>query len=229
MARTIGAFIVQVARVHFGDQCFQYDGKTWTQKPGSFRSPGFGQTGDLPAVCINWDDATAYAAWLSKKTGQPYRLLTESEWEYAARAATEATPLPRYPFGNDVTKLCDYANGADKTAAAKFNWNDANTCTDGFAYTAPVGSFKPNAFGLNDTLGNAWEWVQDCFVDTYNEPLPNDGTARKDTSTGCRRVVRGGSWGDFPRFLRAANRYGRTTGNRVIGSGFRVGRTLPGT
>jgi len=220
-----------------GDTCFRNDGMIWTKKSGSFRSPGFDQTGTHPAVCINWDDATAYAAWLAKSTGKLYRLLTEAEWEYAARGATEATPQPRYPFGNIATDLCAFGNGADialadSAATMELLFVGVSNCEDGYVHTAPVGSFKPNAFGLYDTLGNAWEWVSDCFVENY-ENAPDDGSARKDLFPDCRRSVRGGSWSYIPQYLRPATRIRFTsdfrfddTGYRYDDTGFRVGRML---
>jgi len=109
-------------------------------------------------VCVNWEDAKAYAAWLSGKTGKSYRLLSEAEAEYVIRGITRPSdPHPRWWFGNDAKDLCANANGADQTAAKQFNW-DLKTvapCPDGFAYTSPVASFRPNAFGIYDAAGNA--------------------------------------------------------------------------
>ena len=208
-------------------ECYVWTGTEFKSQAGSFRKPGFDQGGDHPAVCINWDDATAYAARLAKVTGKPYRLLTEAEWEYAARGVTEATPQPPYPFGNDAKDLCAYANGADQTARAKFkDWTWANdACKDGYVFTAPVGSLKPNAFGVYDLLGNAREWVQDCYAESYDK-APTDGTSPKDAPTDCRRVVRGGSWYGIPDDLRSAGRIWYTADNRVNPLGFRVGRTF---
>ena len=197
---------------------FKYD------KHASWRSPGFEQSGDHPAVCLNWHDATAYVAWLAKTTGQSYRLLSEAEAEYSARGVTKATPQPRYFFGDAESDLCKYANGADETAKAKFSSMTAAPCKDGYTFTAPVMSFKPNAFGLYDVHGNAWIWTQDCWVDNYKD-APDDGSAR--TTQGCGvRVLRGGSWSGDPQDLRAANRSRSVTSFHFLYAGFRLARTF---
>ncbi len=127
-----------------------------------WRDPGFSQGGNHPVVCVNWNDARAYVLWLSQKTGKDYRLPTEAEWEYAARAGTSA---PRY-WGWDNVSACHNANVADLTAASGLDAKPASIfqCTDGYVYTAPVAQFQANAFGLNDTLGNVWEWTEDGLV-----------------------------------------------------------------
>jgi formylglycine-generating enzyme required for sulfatase activity len=104
---------------------------------------------------VSWDDANTYANWLAKRTGKPYRLLTEAEWEYAARGRTTPGAYPRFRFGDDATDLCRYANGVDRPAAAP--------CADGYAFTSPAGRYEPNAFGLYDMAGNAWQLTADCF------------------------------------------------------------------
>jgi formylglycine-generating enzyme required for sulfatase activity len=172
---------------------------------------------------LSWNDATAYVAWLAKKTGKSYRLLTEAQWEYAARAGSTT----RYFFGDDEKDLCRYANGVDQTAKSKIagagNWPHA-PCSDGYAYTAPVGSYSPNKFGLYDMHGNAWQRLEDCWHENY-QGAPSDGSAW--VSGDCsHRVVRGGSWGFDPRSLRSAYRYWDNTGGRNFNSGFRLGRTL---
>jgi formylglycine-generating enzyme required for sulfatase activity len=169
---------------------------------------GWGR-GDRPVILVNWDDAQQYVDWLSKQTGKTYRLLTEAEWEYAARAGTTTA----YSWGDDIKK--DGKAMADCFACGS-EWDDKQT--------APVGSFPPNAFGLNDMLGNAWEWVEDCYHDNY-EGAPVDGSAW--TAGDCnQRVIRGGSWGDPAQLLRSAFRLRGPIGNRYDGLGFRVARTL---
>jgi formylglycine-generating enzyme required for sulfatase activity len=159
---------------------------------------------DRPVTNVSWDEAKIYSAWLAKQTGKPYRLLTEAEWEYAARAGNPG----RYSFGDDETRLDQYA------------WFSKNA--DG--RTQPVGTKKPNAFGLHDMHGNAWQWVEDCYEESYSG-APTDGSAV--TSTACgRRVLRGGSWSGEPDHLRSTNRNGFITLFRVGNVGFRVGRTL---
>ncbi|MFZ1109643.1 MAG: SUMF1/EgtB/PvdO family nonheme iron enzyme [Rhodomicrobium sp.] len=157
---------------------------------------GWGR-GDRPVINVSWDDAKVYLAWLSKKTGKSYRLLTEAEREYVARAGT-ATP---YWWGASIARdQANYSGGAGKTV--------------------PVKSFKPNPWGLYQVHGNVWEWVEDCWVDNYNG-APSDGSAR--TTEGCSsRVLRGGSWYDNPQFLRAAYRYIIFPQFRNYDIGFRV-------
>jgi sulfatase modifying factor 1 len=139
-------------------------------------------------VCVSWEDASAYVRWLSQKTGKRYRLLTEAEWEYAARADTTTTRF----WGDDAHRSCDYANGADVAAAARLSDVSIGAhalCDDRYAYTAPVGSYRANAFGLHDMLGNVWEWTQDCWNTTYSG-APTDGTAW-DAGDCSMRAVRG--------------------------------------
>jgi formylglycine-generating enzyme required for sulfatase activity/uncharacterized caspase-like protein len=211
-----------------GSKCWTFeDGKNEERADRSFRNPGFSQTGSHPAVCLSWDDAKAYVAWLSRKTGKAYRLLTEAEWEYAARARTAPGSYPRYFFGDNEDDMCRYGNGADQTAKSKIagikDWTFVN-CSDGYAYTAPVGSFLPNAFGLYDMHGNAWQWVEDCWHDNY-QGAPTDGSAWGGGDC-SRRVLRGGSWLINPGYLRAAERLWVATVIRSSFLGFRLGRTL---
>ena len=160
-----------------------------------FRNPGFRQDGNNPAVCISWKDATEYVAWLSKKTDRPYRLLSEAEWEYVARAGSQL----RLVAAPSEDHLCEYANLYDLTARqggeAPFLSLKVN-CSDGYVHTAPVGTFAPNNFGVYDMLGNAIEVVEDCFHTDYIG-APHDGTAWTDCKPffGKREsVVRGGSF-----------------------------------
>jgi formylglycine-generating enzyme required for sulfatase activity len=173
-------------------------------------------------VCVNWDDAKAFAAWLSKKADKPYRLLSEAEREYATRGRTTT----RYYFGNDETKLCQYGNGADRTARNKTKIAGGADCEDGYAYTAPVGQFTANPFGLHDMHGNVYDWVEDCWHDSY-KGAPTDGSAWITSCTDAsRRVLRGGAWSYNSQALRSANRSGVSAGNRFSVSGFRLARTL---
>jgi formylglycine-generating enzyme required for sulfatase activity len=163
---------------------------------------GWGR-GDRPVILVSWDDAKGYVAWLRRMTGKDYRLLTEAEWEYSARAGNQA----RYSFGDDETQLGDYV------------WYARNSENK----TQPVGTKKPNAFGLYDMDGNIWQWVEDCYLDSY-QGAPSDGSARIEQCS--TRVVRGGAWGDDPRNLRSASRSMNRPVNRSNSLGFRVGRTL---
>jgi formylglycine-generating enzyme required for sulfatase activity len=171
---------------------------------------GWGR-GTRPVVDVNWADAQQYVAWLSKQTGKQYRLLTEAEWEYATRAGSTTA----YYWGNDVKK--DGQIMADCFDCGS-EWDNQKT--------APAGSFPANAFGLNDTLGNVWEWVQDCYHDSY-DGAPADSSAWIDSDDCKERVSRGGSWADLPQvLLRSAFRLRTPSVNRYTGLGFRVARGL---
>jgi sulfatase modifying factor 1 len=221
---TRGQFAEFVKRSGYvtGDKCWTLEKGDYEERKGSWREPGFAQNDSHPVTCVNWNDAQAYANWLSSRTRKKYRLPTEAEWEYAARGDTKTA---RY-WGDNPDDACRYANGADKTAQERIDgatsWS-AHNCTDGFAYTAPAGRFKPNAFGLYDMLGNVWEWTEDNYHDSYSG-APADGSAWQDG--GRKRVLRGGSWNDAPRNLRAATRYGNKAEIRFSSIGFRVARSL---
>ncbi len=184
-------------------------------------NPGFPQEGDHPAVCVTWHDAKAYAAYLTRMTGHRYRLPSEAEWEYAARAGTATS---RY-WGQENAEACKFANVADATAVAALGWDPAKNfpCADGFVYTAPVGRFQPNAFGLHDMLGNVWEWTEDCYNNSYIG-APSNGSAWL-TGDCSLRVIRGGSWYGDPRIVRSAIRVRDDATYRNYDSGFRVART----
>lgn len=205
-----------------GDKCWTLENGSYGERKGNWREPGFPQNDRHPVTCINWNDADAYAKWLSNKTGKIYRLPTEAEWEYAARGNTKTT---RY-WGDNPDKACRYANGADNTAHARIfgarSWS-IHHCTDHFAYTAPAGRFKPNAFGLYDMLGNVWEWTEDNYHDSYRD-APAVGSAWLGGDT--KRVLRGGSWNNPPRDLRAAVRFGNKPDIRFNSFGFRVARSF---
>jgi formylglycine-generating enzyme required for sulfatase activity len=214
-----------------GSECLIIEEGKLEERPGhSFRDPGFPQTGSHPAVCLSWNDANAYVAWLSKKTGKPYRLLTEAEWEYAARARTEPGSYPRYFFGDRDDDMCRYGNVADQTTKSKIGGRSPFVvptsfhCNDGNVYTARVGSFLPNAFGVYDMLGNASQRLEDCWHANY-QGAPTDGSAWNSGDCGWR-VVRGGSWEDGPEELRAGRRGYNATEDRISDGGFRVARTL---
>jgi len=202
--------------------CFLWTGAAFALDPTKgWRDPGFVQDDTHPAACVSWEDASAYVTWLSQKTGRTYRLLTEAEWEYAARAGTTTA---RY-WGDDIGMACGYANGADLSTRARVpgarDWDIAE-CDDRHAHTAPVGRFPANAFGLHDTLGNVAEWTQDCWNADYAS-VPTDGSAA--SSGDCfLRSVRGGSWEDAPVGVRAAYRVGSPVVIRVYTRGFRVAR-----
>jgi formylglycine-generating enzyme len=200
---------------------------TFSERAGfSWRNPGFRQSNDDPVVCVSWQDAKAYVAWLSRKTRQRYDLPSEAEWEYAARGTTVGA---RY-WGEGVQDICTFANGGDlslvRTPGVLFEKSTPfMPCDDKSSFTAPVGKLKPNAYGLHDMIGNAAEWVEDCWNDSYIK-APDDGGPW--TLGQCnRRVVRGGSWFNVhSRFLRAASRVSHAVDTRVSATGFRVARRL---
>ncbi|MCY3956497.1 MAG: SUMF1/EgtB/PvdO family nonheme iron enzyme [Nitrospira sp.] len=212
------ARFVEAAGYSTAGHCWKYSKARWNKKTGDdgWRNPGYSQTNQHPVVCVSWEDAQEYVRWLSRETGKPYRLLSEAEWEYVARAGTTT----KYWWGNTVSH--DYANyGMDK-------------CCDGFAagedrwvYTSPVGSFKANAFGVFDTAGNAAEWVEDCWYDDY-EGAPADGSAWTKGER-CGRKVRGSSWGFSSRTLRSSYNWKAGELSRDSDRGFRVARTLTGS
>jgi formylglycine-generating enzyme required for sulfatase activity len=176
---------------------------------------------------VTWNDAKAYAEWLSRKAGHPYRLLSEAEWEYAARAGT----IESRPWGDDPTQVCRNANVWDLVARKTIRppdgrrTSDSGECDDGYAYTAPVGRYAANRFGLYDMIGNAWEWVEDCWNTSY-VGAPADGSAW--TQGDCSaRVIRGGGWEQDARVARSAARNRDVAADRNNNLGFRVARALP--
>jgi formylglycine-generating enzyme required for sulfatase activity len=188
----------------------------------SWKDPGFTQRDDEPVVCVNWFDAKAYADWLAKVTGKHYRLLSESEWEYAARAGSDALA----PWADDPTKACAYANIGDESYVARTGSKlAAAKCDDQSAFTA-AGSpeLRKNAFGLHDMLGNAAEWTADCATDDYTN-APTDGRA-VDSPTCQARVFRGGAFNYPPAEVRFARRETLPPGERKAFIGLRVARDL---
>jgi formylglycine-generating enzyme required for sulfatase activity len=214
---------VSASGYKIGDRCYTLESNTPRERVDrSFRNPGYAQSGIHPAVCVNWRDAKAYVDWLSRSTAKTYHLLSEAEWEYVARAGST---LP-YGFGKDATEVCKFANGADQSAKLAMLPADYAymNCTDSYPYTAPVGSFKANAMGVFDLLGNVWEWTEDCFYDDYLT-APSDGTAR--AAAACQaRTVRGGSWFSTGKSLRPAIRAKASDNARYDDVGFRVARAL---
>ena len=206
-----------VTEAEKGDGCNVYDGSNWEEKDdANWRNPYFSQGDNQPVVCVSWNDATAYAAWLSTQTGKEYRLPTEAEWEYATRAGTETS---RY-WGNNPDDACAYANVHDNTSKAEngFPWTHHN-CTDGYAQTAPVGQFNANAFGLFDMLGNVWEWTCSEYESPYNGKEEYCGSGDS-----WQLVIRGGSWGDEARLVRTADRGRYSRDYRDNDVGFRLAR-----
>jgi formylglycine-generating enzyme required for sulfatase activity len=200
-----------------GDKCYLVS--TVLKDGVSWKAHGFSQDKDHPVVCVDWKAAKAYVEWLSRKTGQKYRLLSESEWEYVARAGTDTMRYWGHDWDNKDS--CQYANMQDK----KIGLNKIFKCDDGAKYTRTVGAYRRNAFGLHDMLGNVGEWTEDCWNKNYNE-APTDGTAR--TIGNCsKRVLRGASWANDPSHLRSAKRGWNVTSTNAGFVGFRIARTLP--
>jgi formylglycine-generating enzyme required for sulfatase activity len=169
------------------------------------RNDGGMGRGNKPAITVSWDDAQQYVTWLSNMTRRSYRLLTEAEWEFAARAGTTTT----YYWGGETGEGNANCTGCDSEAINQ---------------TSPVGSFPANPFGLYDMAGNVWQWVQDCYSRNYNQ-APTDGSA-SDGQDCVYRVARGGSWNIGPEYARSAVRFRFPSTYQAINRGFRVARTL---
>jgi formylglycine-generating enzyme required for sulfatase activity len=210
--------------------CRVWLGGQWVlERDRSWRDPGFAlppQDAE-PVVCVNWEDARGYAEWLSKVGGRRYRLPSEAEWEYVARGGTS---FPRFWGERDshegvaLSLACDFANIYDSSAvdAYHFPWPNAR-CSDRVAALAPVGQYKPNAFGVFDIIGNVREWVMDCYTASY-AGRPEDARAWT-WQGGCElKGVRGGSWASRPRDARAPARGAEPAALRQSDLGFRVVR-----
>jgi formylglycine-generating enzyme required for sulfatase activity len=180
-------------------QCLIFDGQDWRKGPGrSYLLPHYTTNDQQPVTCVSWHDAKAYVDWLSSRTSNNYRLLTEAEWEYAARAGTTNA------FGVN----------------ALLQTNEAQ-----FAALSPanIGSFSTNAFGLHDMLGNVWEWTEDCYVPGYDKASP---TGQPPVENDCKRTYRGGGWAQQMKDLRMGSRGYNAPETRVDVIGFRVAKTL---
>ena len=197
----LGRFEVTVAEIaefvaatghQTGTNCRIWDteGNIGAVEGKSWRDPGYAAPPlpNHPAGCLSWIDSKAYANWLTEKTGLPYRLATEAEWEYAAQAGSKSV----YPWGDDLNGACETANIFDQSSAGTRPWNAAD-CNDGQPSVAVVGSLKPNAFGIYDMIGNVYEWAEDCWVIPYGVQ-PTDGTAYQIDGHCEDRIVRGGAW-----------------------------------
>ena len=187
---------------------------------------GWGR-GSRPVINVSWEDAREYVLWLSRETGQEYRLLSGLEWMYVARGGTETvrywgeTMYAQYWGAGHDPGQCRYANGYDRTAEAKHGRGYLTDCSDGYAETAPVGMYEANAYGLHDVLGNVWEWTRDCWKDEY-------GGAPADGSACSLRVLRGGSWLTDPGHLHSLLRGRFSADFRGYFLGFRVARPMDG-
>jgi formylglycine-generating enzyme required for sulfatase activity len=196
------AAFINVTRYDVGKGAHVWTGKDWKfDESKSWHDPGFPQEDDHPVVCVNWDDAQAYVAWLRDRTGgKLYRLLTEAEWEFCCRAGTTTA----YSTGNTIS-----------TKQANFKAKG----------TTSVSKFPPNPWGICDMQGNVWEWCEDNWHGSYKGKPPTDGSVWRGGSKSFG-VLRGGSWGDIPDGLRSANRSRAQPGDRNNNIGFRVASTL---
>lgn len=194
--------------------------KKFNAQHTSGSSEGMSLDGDKqPVVNVSWEDAAAFAGWLAKKSGQTYRLPTEAEWEYAARAGTQGSRF----WGNNPDEACRYANVADLTAKKKRpNWTTF-FCDDGYMVTAPVGSFAANGFELHDMLGNVWEWCEDVYNSEAYGKLPKDNPVYR--GPGEYRVMRGGGWSNGPLGIRSSHRVGLSPEFGHHALGFRLVKT----
>jgi len=191
------------------------DGKWGEQKGVNWRSPLFEQTDEHPVVCMSWNDAKAYCEWLSKTEGVEYRLPSEAEWEYAARAGSDATT---WYWGDDEQGAQGCANVACKSEGWQYYFKGVE---DGYKFTSPAGVFQPNAFGLHDMIGNVWEWCEDVWHNGY-QGAPTDGSAWTAGGNTSARVLRGGGWFYNPSYCRSAFRTRFTPDFRINYVGFRV-------
>jgi len=220
---TIESFALSKYEVTFDE----YDRFTDSMGRGPVEDLGWGR-GRRPVVAVSFEDAAAYAQWLSAQTGKRYRLPTEAEWEYAARAGSRTM----YHFGNDESQLCCYANYGERTRDGHKDWksNPSSPFSDEqclgalLRRTNTVGSYWSNAFGLHDMHGNVAEWVQDCWIENYRG-APTDGSPWTEGDCAIR-VTRGGSWWDRKYSVRSATRFPRSSGYRSDQIGFRLARTL---
>ncbi len=200
-----------------GKGAYSVDTNGWVQKAEyNWRNPGFVQTDDHPVICVSWNDASAFCAWLSKKENKKYRLPTEAEWEYSCRAGTTT----RFYCGNDPEGLAKFENVADRSLKTKVTWTPTIASDDGYVATSPVGKFKPNPFGLYDMHGNAYEWCADWYgKDFYATSPAVDPTG---PTSGTDRVFRGGAWIGEPVTCRSGSRRHIEPGWSSAGIGFRV-------
>ena len=213
-----GRFMTMTGR-STGGGCQFYDGGWRREASRTWRSPGFEQSDDHPVTCVSWDDAKAYVNWLSERTGFNYRLLSEAEWEYAARAGTATMRYWGHDWANKMA--CKFANVVNRDSGEDNSFD----CADGYSLTAPVGSFRANAFGLHDVLGNLRELTEDCWNSNYKGALADGRAWRAGDCAG--HVVRGGAWKDNVGSVTAWGRRYEYADNQQISTGFRIARTLP--
>lgn len=214
--------------------CWHFVGTEWLfDEARSWRDAGIGETDEHPVTCINWHDAVAYLDWLSARSGKRYRLASEAEWEYAARAGTRTA----YWFGDDPQRVCEFVNLGDLDTQDRYGWDKTHIkydkmgdwkgqpCRDGYAALAPVRETVANPFGLHGMLGNANEWVADCWNDDHRGARA-DQLARLGGADCGMRVMRGQGWTAVAASTRAAFRLKMSATDRRFTFGFRVARDL---
>ena len=189
-----------------------YSGRNW-------RDPGFRQNNEHPVVCVSYRDTMAYIDWLNRQGHGKYRLPTEAEWEYAARAGTTTARF----WGDKANQACGYANVADRDSKKVINWSAFHECNDGYVYTAPVGQFDTNNWGLYDMQGNVHEWLCSDWNSSYSG---QENRCSSKANTEGSRSLRGGSWGSEPTRVRSANRNRYDTWLRIHYVGFRLAQDL---
>lgn len=235
--------------------CWSYEKKqahAWDWRAGAnWKKPiqGSYPLKNYPVTCVSYRDVTAYIDWLNETTGHRYRLPTEAEWEYAARAGTSTAHF----WGNNADIACGYANVADETPSGPFKWPEAHACEDGHFFTAAVRSFAANPFNLHDMLGNAWEWTCSPYRENYNgdeqkclphqaEPFPAEPSRAEPSLTKLQPfpaepsraepsladdiliVIRGGGWNANAERVRSAHRNWGVAWSRQANLGFRLVR-----
>ncbi|MFG0332794.1 MAG: formylglycine-generating enzyme family protein, partial [Maioricimonas sp. JB049] len=215
-------FVEETGHVGQGGYRFSAsDGKFYRSDRYDWQETGFSRDDRHPVVNVSWNDAVAFCRWLSRKEGREYRLPTEAEWEYACRAGTST----RFFTGDEVELMQKLANLADAALDEKLPALLGETWNDGHAFTAPVGQYRPNAFGLFDMHGNVWEWCRDAYVRDFYATSPT-----KDPQApiaGSFHVVRGGSWAMKPKNARSSDRSAMRTSERNLLIGFRIVEVLP--
>jgi formylglycine-generating enzyme required for sulfatase activity len=229
---TIAQFAAFTADTGYSPQpgCWEFIGSRWNfDETRSWQNAKLGQSDDHPVTCVNWHDAEAYVRWLSRRSGKPYRIPSEAEWEYAARAGTQTA----YWFGSERAAVCRNINLGDLDTEARFHWAGRptdlrlawtpETCHDGFATTSPVDAKPPNGFGVYGVLGNVMEWAADCWHDDYRSG-PDQQDARLTSGDCASRVMRGQGWVAIAGSARSAFRRKMDANDRRFTFGIRVAR-----
>jgi formylglycine-generating enzyme required for sulfatase activity len=221
---TRGEFARFVAATHHrvGDSCRVFTGNWDWSDAHDWRHVNFAQDDRHPVVCVDWYDALAYVEWLNTQGKHTYYLPSEAEFEYANRAGRDGP----FPWGGTRADICRHANVADARVKSNHPAVDAHACDDGYEFTAPVGSYPPNAFGLYDTFGNAWEWVFDCW--SFSHATATGNSSPVTTGEHCqKRIIKGAGYESIARYARAGSR-GRDDipGMRIAVIGFRVAARL---